>query len=161
MLYVQLDVNWVDNPAVMEVGLDGAGLHAKCAVLATDLGQRRLSTSQVAELGGTDDLVATLVAAGLLCPAADGTFAVDTAGFVPLPDAQWKAAERARVTRAVRQIVFERDEYACRTCGATEPLQVDHVYPLARGGTSALDNLQTLCGPCNRRKWAHVPAEWA
>ncbi|MET9517601.1 HNH endonuclease signature motif containing protein [Streptomyces sp. NPDC002994] len=37
-------------------------------------------------------------------------------------------------------------------CGSTSELQYDHIIPVAMGGSSELDNLQLLCGPCNRRK---------
>jgi 5-methylcytosine-specific restriction endonuclease McrA len=40
----------------------------------------------------------------------------------------------------------------CLRCGAQEKLSVDHVVPLSKGGTSAIDNLQPLCKPCNNRK---------
>lgn len=47
-----------------------------------------------------------------------------------------------------------RDAKVCRYCGSTENLSIDHIVPLARGGTNDLDNLQFLCMPCNRRKGA-------
>lgn len=31
-------------------------------------------------------------------------------------------------------------------------IEVDHIYPIARGGTNDLDNLQLLCGFCNSAK---------
>lgn len=31
-------------------------------------------------------------------------------------------------------------------------LEVDHVVPISKGGTNDLDNLQTLCEPCNQAK---------
>ena len=34
-------------------------------------------------------------------------------------------------------------------------LEIDHIHPLARGGTNKLDNLQVLCRSCNARKWAN------
>ncbi len=37
------------------------------------------------------------------------------------------------------------------TVAATE---VDHITPLAQGGTHAADNLQSLCKPCHSRKTA-------
>ncbi|RSM87100.1 hypothetical protein DMH25_42665 [Streptomyces sp. WAC 01325] len=33
-------------------------------------------------------------------------------------------------------------------------MQFDHVIPVAMGGSSGADNLQVLCGPCNRSKGA-------
>jgi hypothetical protein len=50
--------------------------------------------------------------------------------------------------------VFQRDEHKCKYCGSIDNLEIDHIKPLARGGSNDLDNLQILCGPCNRRKWA-------
>lgn len=41
-------------------------------------------------------------------------------------------------------------------CGATAGLQVDHVVPLARGGTNDFANLQVLCASCNNSKGATV-----
>lgn len=39
--------------------------------------------------------------------------------------------------------------------------EVDHVRPVARGGSSEPHNLQLLCPPCNRSKGAKDPIEWA
>lgn len=33
-------------------------------------------------------------------------------------------------------------------------IHVDHVVPVARGGTSDLENLQAVCAACNMRKGA-------
>jgi 5-methylcytosine-specific restriction endonuclease McrA len=38
--------------------------------------------------------------------------------------------------------------------------QVDHIMPVARGGTNDLRNLQFLCPDCNWRKRARHPDEW-
>lgn len=35
-------------------------------------------------------------------------------------------------------------------------LTLDHIFPYALGGLATIDNLQTLCGPCNSRKGAKV-----
>lgn len=38
---------------------------------------------------------------------------------------------------------------------------IDHVIPIARDGTNTIDNIQLLCGKCNRQKSARDPYEWA
>ena len=40
----------------------------------------------------------------------------------------------------------------CRTAFEFRHLEVDHVIPRSRGGTDHIDNLQLLCGHCNRIK---------
>jgi 5-methylcytosine-specific restriction endonuclease McrA len=63
--------------------------------------------------------------------------------------------ERQRVTAKVRFEVFARDGNRCRVCGTTaevEPLHVDHIIPISKGGRSDLHNLQTLCQTCNLGK---------
>lgn len=56
--------------------------------------------------------------------------------------------------RRVSPIIFARDGYRCLLCGATKPLHVDHELAIANGGTNDLENLRTLCGPCNWAKGA-------
>jgi len=51
-------------------------------------------------------------------------------------------------------LVFEQHDSVCQHCGATENLTVDHIVPLAKGGTNELDNLQPLCKSCNSSKGA-------
>jgi len=51
--------------------------------------------------------------------------------------------------------VFERDAYKCRYCGkqlTRFTCTLDHVTPVAAGGTNGLDNLVTACLGCNSRK---------
>jgi 5-methylcytosine-specific restriction endonuclease McrA len=61
------------------------------------------------------------------------------------------------ISNAVRSEVFLRDEGCCVDCGTTDDLQFDHVHPWSKGGPSTAENLQLLCGRCNRRKGARVP----
>lgn len=65
-----------------------------------------------------------------------------------------RPTSRIAIPDDVKQFVFARDGGRCRQCGATHELQFDHVIPVALGGGSTADNLQLLCGPCNRRKGA-------
>ena len=67
---------------------------------------------------------------------------------------------RQPLPRKLRHQVFQRDGYRCRECGATNKqtrLHVDHIKPVAKGGTNDLSNLQTLCEACNRAKYTD---EW-
>ena len=59
---------------------------------------------------------------------------------------------RAHIARETRLAVFTRDGGRCTECGSGFELQYDHVIPLALGGGDGVDNLQLLCGDCNRRK---------
>lgn len=68
---------------------------------------------------------------------------------------------RARlITARTRAQVMERDGFRCRRCGAgpdERKLVVDHVTPVAKGGTRDLGNLQTLCDLCNAGKSDRQP----
>lgn len=58
------------------------------------------------------------------------------------------------VPESLRYEVLKRDG-RCLLCGATPQdarLEVDHIKPRSKGGGNAADNLQTLCGRCNRGK---------
>lgn len=66
-----------------------------------------------------------------------------------------KSTPASRTTLSVRKrfFVLKRDRYMCCLCKESGvPLEVDHIVPVARGGSDSLTNLQTLCFPCNRGK---------
>ena len=61
------------------------------------------------------------------------------------------------LSKRLRYEVLRRDNHACRYCGAAAPdarLTVDHVIPVALGGTDEPSNLVTACEPCNSGKSA-------
>lgn len=70
--------------------------------------------------------------------------------------------QRRLMTPKLRRSIIERDNSTCKQCGNStdkEPnllLEVDHIIPVAKGGLTAEENLQTLCWKCNRRKGAKV-----
>lgn len=51
----------------------------------------------------------------------------------------------------------------CVWCGAecAEDFEIDHVFPLSKGGVHELYNLAVACPTCNRRKSAKLPLEFA
>jgi 5-methylcytosine-specific restriction endonuclease McrA len=53
-----------------------------------------------------------------------------------------------RQWRKLREQVLARDGYTCRNCGAPAE-HVDHIIPLARGGTDTVQNLRATCARCN------------
>lgn len=64
------------------------------------------------------------------------------------------------VSKRLRYEILRRDNHTCRYCGRTAPnvpLRVDHVIPVALGGTDDPTNLVTACEPCNSGKTSSVP----
>lgn len=64
------------------------------------------------------------------------------------------------VTKRVRFEVLKRDNHACRYCGSMAPdvaLTVDHVVPVALGGSDKPDNLVAACKDCNAGKASTSP----
>jgi hypothetical protein len=62
-----------------------------------------------------------------------------------------------RLHQAVRNRANRRCEYClCTLDVSTEPFEIDHIIPTARGGPSTLDNLALACSGCNSAKSAQV-----
>jgi DNA-directed RNA polymerase subunit RPC12/RpoP len=59
--------------------------------------------------------------------------------------------------------LFKAQRYKCAECGKSvrKSHHVDHITPLAKGGTNWATNLQILCPACNMEKHAADPIEWA
>jgi len=55
----------------------------------------------------------------------------------------------------MRMEVLHRADYACEACGTRgRRLEIDHILPLADGGTSDTENMQALCRRCHIEKTA-------
>lgn len=73
---------------------------------------------------------------------------------VAMGTAPRNSTTRRSIPDDVKQYIWARDEGTCRACGSTSELQFDHVIPVSMGGSNNTENLQILCGPCNRSKSA-------
>lgn len=64
------------------------------------------------------------------------------------------------VSKRLRYEILRRDNYTCRYCGASAPdvaLTVDHVLPVALGGSDEPTNLVAACRDCNAGKSSSNP----
>jgi 5-methylcytosine-specific restriction endonuclease McrA len=68
---------------------------------------------------------------------------------------------RSRV-RFSRLNIYARNGNTCQYCGRTftrAVLNLDHVVPRSRGGTTSWENVVCSCVPCNLRKGGRTPLE--
>lgn len=76
--------------------------------------------------------------------------------------ARKKNAPGTHHTAADVRSQFKAQRGLCYWCKIKlEKYEVDHVVPLARGGSNGKENIVCACRPCNRRKGAKMPAEFA
>jgi 5-methylcytosine-specific restriction endonuclease McrA len=63
------------------------------------------------------------------------------------------------------QWLMKRQRGCCAECGCSikqrKNRRVDHIMPLAKGGSNYRRNLQLLCTTCNQAKAAKHPIDWA
>ena len=67
------------------------------------------------------------------------------------------------VSKRTRFEVLRRDNHTCRYCGGHAPdvvLTVDHVVPVALGGSDEPTNLVAACRDCNAGKTSTSPSEF-
>jgi len=65
---------------------------------------------------------------------------------------------RKPISRRLRFEILRRDNNTCRYCHATDaPLTIDHVVPVALGGTDDPSNLVAACKDCNGGKSSIAP----
>jgi 5-methylcytosine-specific restriction endonuclease McrA len=80
------------------------------------------------------------------------------------PVIRW--GERDTISRTVRRLVYQRDDWTCQNCGAVpnarDPhrrsgaLHLDHIIPWSAGGSDRSDNLRTLCATCNETRSNYI-----
>jgi len=68
---------------------------------------------------------------------------------------------RPKISSRRKRAVFERDGHQCAYCGCADgPFHIDHVTPLSRGGSNAIDNLKVACWGCNLSKGCKTLSDW-
>ena len=70
-----------------------------------------------------------------------------------------RTARRPTFSTSFRLSLFLKRKGICSDCNrkieAGKAWDIDHILPLAMGGTNAPENLQILCRPCHRSKTSH------
>jgi 5-methylcytosine-specific restriction endonuclease McrA len=80
-------------------------------------------------------------------------------GFAPAEqknDSNTRYVRRTTFSTSFRLSLFLKRKGICSDCTrkieAGNAWDIDHILPLAMGGTNATENLQILCRPCHRSK---------
>ena len=100
------------------------------------------------------------------------TFRLNNGGNLGENHPQWKGGLNPMYVRKQRininggthtmaewEALKVRYRYMCLCCKKTEPditLTRDHIIPLSKGGSDAIENIQPLCRSCNSRKHVKV-----
>lgn len=80
--------------------------------------------------------------------------------------ARKRSAQGSHTAKDV-SFIFDSQRGLCANCKARlfksgkQKFHVDHIMPLARGGSNGKENLQCLCPACNLSKNAKDPISWA
>lgn len=154
MTWTKLDDGFWSNPKIAAAGNEAAGVYVRALTwCAAHSGEPRIPAAAMMVLARRRAVVECLVAAELATEDGDSyRLTLDRRlclGF---------AAERQPIPRGVRKVVLTRDGMVCGLCGhpiedETE-LHIDHIRPVARGGTNDAANLQPAHAGCNLAKGA-------
>lgn len=61
--------------------------------------------------------------------------------------------KRQYLTNDEKEIIINRQKNVCSICSLhSEKFEIDHIKPLASGGSNDLNNLQALCNSCHKEK---------
>lgn len=70
--------------------------------------------------------------------------------------------KRKQFSSTERTKIYNKSKGRCAICGKFVPYDnftVDHIIPLAKGGSNAMDNLQVACSVCNLIKQDILPED--
>jgi HNH endonuclease len=80
--------------------------------------------------------------------------ALTAAGWIALQE-----SKRRKHRAHLRAMVLGAGK-PCAYCSDPDPQSVDHVIPLAQGGSWRIQNLAPACGRCNSAKGGRTPEQW-
>ncbi len=69
--------------------------------------------------------------------------------------AQYRKANKPRLTYAYRELILEANNNHCAYCNkkvTISEMEADHVFPFHRGGKTTFNNMVCSCIKCNRSK---------
>lgn len=164
MTWFKVDDHFDSHPAVCEAGDSAMGLWLRlgCRIARFPAGGDALP-KVIVERSGTAAQIRRLIDAGLLLIREDGDYILNPSMSIAgsgLLGRSWsiegQSPNRPGIPAWLRAAVYDRDGRACRECGSTSDLTLDHIYPYSLGGEDTLDNLRTLCRSCNSTKGARV-----
>ena len=170
MAWVKLDVDFAWHPKILRAGPLGMAMQVAalcyCNKYLTDgfIPHEVVPTLLNLDLCkeykvSCEDIVQTLVVVGIWEQVKGGYIIHDYLDYQPSREEvlkqrnyERKRADWNAIRSNITPIILERDGYRCVACGATEDLTIDHIVPLAAGGSNDPANLQVLCRLCNLRK---------
>ena len=74
-----------------------------------------------------------------------------------------RPTERTAWPKGLKRELMRRQDNTCVYCGyrrIASSLDIDHIIPVARGGSNDPSNLQVICRPCNQRKGVQTDQEF-
>jgi len=70
------------------------------------------------------------------------------------PECDWNHQQREKQLRknttAMKKRLIKQRGSMCQHCGERTKLEMHHILPVAKGGTTTAENLLLLCKPCHR-----------
>lgn len=147
----------------LRAGREAVGVWARgLALCASRHGSLHLSSADVEALvGGTRASVRRvtdrLVKAGLWEPSASYGVRVVEIRCANEPAFRFDLGESW--SRSAYPKVKLRDGNACRYCGRSGRLSIDHLIPRCQGGGDGEENLVVACWDCNSRKRGRTPEQ--